>query len=276
MGENTKLEWIHHTFNPWWGCEKVSQACKHCYAETWAKRVGSKVWGADSERRFFTDKHWQQPIKWNHGAGITKQRHRVFCASMADVFEDRRDLDPWRQRLAELILATPNLDWLLLTKRHDKVSQLMPWQQWPKNVWLGMTVEDQASANLRIPFLADIPVTLRFLSCEPLLESLDLSLWLGDVVDWIVTGGESSAKARPSHPVWFRSLRDQCIENKVAFHFRSWGHWSPDTPENPGRKKQYQLTNLRGDSQSMWAVGVNKSGRLLDGLSWNQVPVPRL
>ncbi len=275
MAKDTKLEWVDHTFNPWWGCEKVSQACKHCYAETWARRVGSNVWGAETDRRFFTDKHWQQPVKWDRAAAESGRRQRVFCASMADIFEDRRDLDGWRLRLAELIDATPNLDWLLLTKRHDKIIELVPWKHWPENVWLGVTVENQQCAELRIPSLAEIPATVRFLSCEPLLGPLDLSAWLGTTVDWIVTGGESGAKARPSHPDWFRTLRDQCLEKNVAFHFRKWGHWSPYPPENAGRKKQYHFVDAAKRQGTMWAVGMHKSGRVLDGKTWDQTPFVR-
>ena len=115
MGKDSRIEWTHHTFNPWWGCVRVSAACDHCYAETWAKRLGEDVWGPHSDRRFFTDAHWKEPLKWNKGAAQTKTRRRVFCASMADVFENRKDLIPHQLRLLELIAQTPNLDWLLLT-----------------------------------------------------------------------------------------------------------------------------------------------------------------
>ncbi len=138
MAKNSRIEWTTHTFNPWWGCVKVSPACKHCYAESWAKRVGSNVWGIKAERRFFGDKHWAEPLKWDVLAAASGVRARVFCASMADVFEDRRDLDVHRARLWKLIEATPHLDWLLLTKRPEIISRLAPWaNQWPENVWLG-------------------------------------------------------------------------------------------------------------------------------------------
>lgn len=138
MGQATKIEWATHTFNPWWGCLKVSEACKNCYAEAWAKRVGQAVWGAHAPRRTFGEKHWRDPLSWNRRLNGTGRRERVFCASMADVFEDRRDLDEHRERLWTLIEATSNLDWLLLTKRPQVVSRLAPWgQDWPANVWLG-------------------------------------------------------------------------------------------------------------------------------------------
>jgi len=101
MGKNSRIEWTHHTFNPWWGCTKVSAACKHCYAEAWSKRVGQNIWGVKAMRRFFGENHWSEPIKWNVQAQDEGIRFRVFCASMADVFEDRRDLDVWRKKLWE-------------------------------------------------------------------------------------------------------------------------------------------------------------------------------
>ncbi len=272
MAKNTKLEWVHHTFNPWWGCIKISTACKNCYAETWARRVGKRVWGHGAGRRFFSEQHWSEPRKWNREAAQAGERRRVFCASMADVFELRTELDPWRERLAGLIRDTPHLDWLLLTKRHEYVNQLAPWREWPDNVWLGMTVENQHWANVRIPHLAEIPAIVRFLSCEPLLGPIDLTPWLGDTLHWIVAGGESGAKARPTDPRWFRSLRDQCLSAGAAFHFRKWGQWSPNAPDRPGRKRTHEFLHANGERQTMWAVGAHVSGRELDGEMWNQVP----
>ena len=130
MAKDSKIEWTHHTFNPWWGCAKVSPACKHCYAETWAKRVGKDLWGAKSPRRFFSDAHWREPFKWNAEAVTLGERRRVFCASMADVFEARAELDPWRDKLWTVIEATPALDWLLLTKRPHRIASYAPWSAW--------------------------------------------------------------------------------------------------------------------------------------------------
>ena len=155
MAKNSRIEWTTHTFNPWWGCVKLSPACKHCYAESWARRVGKSVWGTKAPRRFFGDKHWSEPLKWNNEAAHAGIRARVFCASMADVFEDRDELDVWRERLWRLIAETPALDWLLLTKRPDLVSKKTPWgKNWPSNIWLGTTVENQRWANKRLPVLS--------------------------------------------------------------------------------------------------------------------------
>lgn len=121
MAKNSSIEWTDHTFNPWWGCAGVSPGCDNCYAEAWAKRVGEDIWGARKPRRFFGEKHWCEPLKWNDEAQKQGHRRRVFCASMADVFELRSDLDPWRDRLWVLIDQTPWLDWLLLTKRPQDI-----------------------------------------------------------------------------------------------------------------------------------------------------------
>lgn len=121
MGKDTGITWTDSTFNPWWGCEKVSPGCTNCYAATFDKRVGGDHWGAKAGRRFFGDKHWREPEKWNRDAAKSGERHRVFCASMADVFEDRDDLVQPRIRLFHLISETPNLDWLLLTKRPENI-----------------------------------------------------------------------------------------------------------------------------------------------------------
>ena len=222
MAEHSKIEWTHHTFNPWWGCAKVSPACEHCYAETWAKRVGQDVWGKRSDRRFFSDRHWSEPLRWDRQAESQRKRARVFCASMADVFEDRRDLDGPRARLWDLIERTRNLDWLLLTKRPELVGCLAPWgNRWPRNVWLGTTAEDQRRANDRVPMLLGCPAAVRFLSCEPLLSQIDLTSWISEI-DWVIAGGESGAKARPMQPEWLRGVRDLCVGNGVAFHFKQW------------------------------------------------------
>jgi protein gp37 len=174
MGKNSQIEWTHHTFNPWWGCTKVSTACKHCYAEAWSKRVGQKIWGVKAKRRFFNENHWLDPLKWNSQAKDEGVRFRVFCASMADVFEDRRDLDAWRDKLWSLIARTPQLDWLLLTKRPEVVNRLVPWKyDWPHNVWLGTTVEDQETAEIRLRCIAELPAVIRFISAEPLLGPLE-------------------------------------------------------------------------------------------------------
>lgn len=273
MGQNSKIEWTHHTFNPWWGCIKVSPACKHCYAETWAKRVGQSLWGARSRRRYFGENHWREPIKWNRMAEGDGVRRRVFCASMADVFEGRRELDEWRDKLWSLIEQTPSLDWLLLTKRPENINQYSPWSEWPAHVWLGTTAETQKWADLRITELAKSNASVRFISSEPLLGPIDLTRWLkrGEL-DWVIAGGESGPKSRPTKPVWVRSIRDQCAENGVAFHFKQWGHWAPELPQIDRKVRELVVDAGDGTRESLYALGKRHAGRNLDGEHWDGLP----
>lgn len=270
MGKNSKIEWTDHTFNPWWGCVRVSPACEHCYAEAWSRRVGKDLWGARADRRFFGDKHWSEPLKWDAQASAAKVRRRVFCASMADVFEKRKDLDAPRKKLWALIESTPHLDWLLLTKRPQSVNAMTHWgNDWPKNVWIGTTVEDQRRANERLPHLALVPAKVRFISAEPLLGAVDLSEWLGSTLNWVIAGGESGPKARPSDPEWFRSLRDQCIKSKTPFHFKQWGDWCPHIATSATDRP---LRSSRAGDTVVYRAGKHLSGRLLDKRSWNGLP----
>ena len=171
------------------------------------------------------------------------------------------------EKLAALIVNTPSLDWLLLTKRPENIATLSPWSsQWPNNVWLGTTVETQSLAEERLPKLCAVPAGLRFISCEPLLGPLDLSSWLGSYIHWVIAGGESGPKARPSDPVWFRLIRDQCAEASVPFHFKQWGSW---TPESGGPTSSFEI----GESL-LFRLDKNTAGRLLDGRTWDELPSP--
>lgn len=222
MSQGSTIEWTDHTFNPWWGCTKVSAGCTFCYAETLATRYGHGVWGPRASRRLFGEKHWQEPIKWNRVAEQGQQPARVFCASMADVFEDNRTLDTERIRLWALIDETPWLQWQLLTKRPENVLTMVPWgTSWPDNVWIGTSIEDAAAADQRLSVLQNIPAAIRFLSCEPLIGPLD-DLDLTNI-DWLIAGGESGAKHRPLDAAWVRVLRDRCRDEGVPFFFKQWG-----------------------------------------------------
>lgn len=212
MGENSAISWTTHTFNPWWGCVKISPACTNCYAAAFDHRLGGEHWGPKSGRKFFGDKHWDGPRKWNASCQRRGVRERVFCASMADVFEDRPELIEHRARLYKLIDETPHLDWLLLTKRPENIADFYP-VKWnavtPHNVWLGTTVENQEYADERIPHLLDVPAVVHFLSCEPLLGPVNLLGWI-DALSWVIAGCESGHGARPTSVEWLRFLRDQC------------------------------------------------------------------
>lgn len=271
MVENSKIEWTHHTFNPWIGCSKVSPGCENCYAETLMDtRYGRVKWGPKGTRQMTSDANWKKPLAWDKAAKTSGERHRVFCASLADVFEDfkgpilnsageelrtdgegwfgtveeahasgespvgkvwhrRANLDHVRQRLFDLIDATPNLDWLLLTKRPENVLDmtLRCQEKWwfrsllacPSNVWIGTSIEDQKRADERIPHLLKIPAAVRFLSMEPLLGPVDLQPVIKDGkfennqginCDWVIVGGESGQGARPCRVEWVRRIVQQC------------------------------------------------------------------
>lgn len=278
MAKDSKIEWTHHTFNPWWGCRKVSPACLHCYAETWARRLALDLWGAKTPRRFFADEYWRQPLKWNREAERTKTRRRVFCASMADVFEGRPELDQWRERLWPLIESTPWLDWLLLTKRIHNVERMVPWSvKWPRNVWLGTTAENQRWTDRRLPTLLGLNAQVRFISVEPLLGPVSIATHLRSTgagqLHWLIAGGESGHGARPTHPQWVRSLRDECQGNNVAFHFKQWGHWTPTLPRGLATKHQITLNDIHSGASLLYGLGKHAAGRELDGRTWDQFPV---
>jgi protein gp37 len=245
MGENTKIEWATHTFNPWTGCTKVSPACDHCYAEGWAKRSGMVEWGPGKSRRRTSAANWKDPLKWNRQAAETGVRPRVFCASLADVF-DNEVPDQWRRDLWALIRSTPNLDWLIVTKRIGNATRMLPadWGEgWP-HVWLLITVCNQPEADRDIPKLLRTPAQVRGLSLEPLLGSVNIGRWLqhwtfplhisrdnvpnykDQILDWVIVGGESGPNARPMQGDWARALRDQCQAVGVPFLFKQWGEWA--------------------------------------------------
>jgi protein gp37 len=271
MARDSKIEWTHHTFNPWWGCVKVSPACAHCYAESFAHRLGASLWGRSAPRRFFGADYWRQPLRWDEHARLAGERRRVFCASMADLFEARSDLHRWREQLWPLIESTPNLDWLLLTKRPQNIHRMAPWRDsWPPNVWLGTTAENQKHADLRIPRLLELPARVRFISAEPLLGPLTLRQWAG--IDWVIAGGESGHGARPTDPAWVRSLRDESKDAGVAFHFKQWGHWAPSIPAGARARQQLRLGPVPDHALTLYGLGKAAAGRLLDGRTWDEFP----
>jgi protein gp37 len=271
MAKHSRIEWTHHTFNPWWGCVKVSPACRHCYAESWARRFGMELWGKTETRRPVSGDYWKQPLKWNTEAQRSGQRRRVFCASMADLFEARADLHQWREKLWPLIEATPFLDWLLLTKRPQNVQRLVPWKaDWPANVWLGTTAENQKYADIRIPVLLAARARVHFISAEPLLGQLSLTKWSG--IDWVIAGGESGRSARPTDPDWVRRLRDECKQCNIAFHFKQWGHWSPSVSQATSARQQLRSLFTTKYSAMLYAVGKTAAGRMLDGRTWDEFP----
>jgi protein gp37 len=251
MGKQTKIEWCDHTWNPWRGCTKVSAGCANCYAETLSHRNPKVLgeWGPHGTRVLASDAAWREPMKWNAAAKRDGVRRRVFCASLADVFESwdgqmddhrgrsswtleadtthRTTLDDARRWLFALIQDTPNLDWLLLTKRPENFREMIPFGQgWPWfNVWLGVSVEDQETANRRLPLLMETPAAVRFLSCEPLLGSIDFAKTGVSVhgLDWVIAGGESGPKARPMPLAALHGLANQCTYHAIPFFMKQFG-----------------------------------------------------
>lgn len=326
MGANSEISWTDHTFNPWEGCTKVSPGCAHCYAEARDMRfTGGKHWGKGAPRRRTSAANWKQPLKWDRDAAPDfKAEHpwfgprpRVFCASLADWLDDEVPVE-WLGDLIDLISRTPNLDWLLLTKRPQNwksrmeelvivadcagrfdVAQFV--RKWisgtaPENVWLGTTAEDQVRADERIPVLLSIPAKVRFLSCEPLLGAIDLSARIpGGItpaagyvpaIHWVICGGESGKDARPMHPNWARSLRDQCAAAGIAFHFKQWGEWMPLDQVIHRLGPDWSATGgamiERGVHVHDWPDGSKgakfgklTAGRLLDGVEHNAFPEVR-
>jgi len=373
MAANSKIQWTHHTFNPWRGCTKVSDGCKFCYADKLSERNPKSlgVWGANGTRVIAAEAYWRDPIKWNdwasrgichacggkgefkhkdvmvgcadcQGTGLTGEpyRARVFCASLADVFEGDETMpkDSWaevrraRLRLFDLIRRTPNLDWLLLTKRSENIQRLITqaaldsqpgdtcemlngWIKGgaPENVWIGTSVENQKTAGDRIEHLLKVPAAVRFLSMEPLLGPVNIKPYLQNnhtarcpgspaaawpCIDWVIVGGESGPGARPMHPDWARSLRDQCSAARVPFFFKQWGDhmpWDsqhstdsqcaslakkaklhsrmmPDGTFPAGSCNKEEMDKYMSQGVHMVSVGKKAAGRLLDGREWNELP----
>jgi protein gp37 len=261
MEETTKIQWTWrriplpddrlliipgYTFNPWIGCVKVAKECQFCYAEGLALRWGWKVWGpaANTPRRITSPANWKKPLKWNKEAEAQGHRRSVFCASLADVFEEHPDVAEARLQLWTLIEQTPWLNWLLLTKRPENILRIAPWGRgsWPDNVWTGTSAGTQEKAQENVSYLLDVPSIVRFVSCEPQLEYVSFAPWLPHL-QWIICGGESGAKARPFHLDWARALRDECQEFHVSFFFKQVGGFHH-----------------------------NSGGRDLDGRTWDELP----
>ena len=263
MAEDTKIEWCDDTANPWWGCTKVSPACKHCYAADWAARFGKDLWGDDSPREMHLE-GFEKTLRKSARRGAKEGRVRkVFIASMADFFEDRADLVDAQVFVWELLMELQGqITPLLLTKRPERARDLAASAGcWPAGAWLGVTVENQKQADLRIPVAMDVgPNVPVFLSCEPLQGLVDLSSYLKPGgVRWVIAGGESGPKARPSRPDWFRSIRDQCVGADVPFFFKQWGRWSHYYDDGTPRPCPAP-------------VGKKAAGAMLDGREWKEVP----
>lgn len=314
MADGTKIEWTDATWNPMVGCTKVSPGCDHCYAIRTAHRMqanpnpkvsgayaGTEVGGEWTGRINLLADRLDQPLRW-------RKPRRIFVNAQSDLFHDQVP-DEFIARVWAAMALAPQHTFQVLTKRHGRMRSLLAApdfhasvsrkvrghvtlrpldghgdeaQLWPlPNVHLGVSVEDQQRADLRIPALLDTPAAVRWLSCEPLLRSVDLGAWTkphepwcgtdpnppwcacgrdaDGYLDWVVVGGESGPGARPMHPDWARSLRDQCVAAGVPFHFKQWGEYRPP---------------IDGDEtgEPYARVGKSRAGRELDGRTWDEQP----
>lgn len=282
MGEVTAISWCDHTWNPWIGCTKVSPACDGCYAEQLMdKRHGRVEWGGPGKgigtRSRTSASTWNDPFRWQRKAEKTSTRPFVFCASLADIFDNQVPAE-WRAEAFDVMRRTPRLVYLLLTKRPQNIVGLCRQAGGlPPNAAIGTTVEDQKRFDINVPALRAakhlVDPAFAFLSCEPLLGPVAGPL---HDIDWIITGGETDQgahKARPSHPAWFRSLRDQATDAGAAFHHKQNGEWMPrgyafslgiiPEPYAPVNGRNI-IAPWGGNDVVMARVGKHQSGRLLD------------
>ncbi len=311
MGDKTGISWTDRTFNPWFGCQRISPACGGskgeggCYAEALVVgRMGYnldatvekkrlRVWGppTTSSRVRTSVANWRKPLAWNREAKKDGVRYRVFCASLADVFEAHPDLDAVRADLWPMVEACDSLDWQLLTKRPENILRMVPpaWlTAWPAHVWIGTTVESQKYAVQRIPHLLAVPARVRFLSCEPLLEQVNLdppmcptcggydevladddatpccaehgdemgfNVWLDACaneqqrgISWVIVGAESGPGARPFDLAWARSIVAQCKAAYVPVFVKQMG----DNPVENGVAIRSRFKAHHGADPSEW------------------------
>lgn len=216
---STKIEWTDKTWNPITGCTQISSGCMNCYAKTMAKRL--KAMGVSKYEDGFKlrlhENVLDEPIK-------LKRPHTIFVCSMSDIFHERVP-DSFIEKILITIKRTPHHRYQLLTKRAERMNSFFANREIPNNVWLGVTVEEIISKN-RIDFLRSLNASIKFLSCEPLLEDLGELNLTG--IDWIIVGGESGVNARPMHPDWALSIQKQADESEVSFFFKQWGTWGSD------------------------------------------------
>lgn len=279
MGK-TKIEWCDWTWNPWIGCTKVSPGCSNCYAEhLMDKRLGRVQWGDQGTRSRTSDAYWKGPLKWNAKLEGTGRRERVFCASLADVFErtavnhDSQVAD-WRFDLWDLIDKSPNLDWLLLTKRPENILDVVPWSwhnqrvadqsawrrgsikaKWPTNVWTGASIENQKVVE-RLPELCKVPGR-HFLSIEPLLGPINLGDLQG--IDWVIIGGESGPNVRPMKLAWVEDILAQCRAANIPMFLKQLGtSWA----------KANDAAHSKGGEPDEWPAHLRV--RMMPGEVWNE------
>ncbi|MEC4836084.1 phage Gp37/Gp68 family protein [Mycobacteroides chelonae] len=322
MGDKTGIEWTDATWSPVTGCTRVSDGCLNCYIErsTPIRVAGRKFDGEGIGASLAVQLHPNRldwPLRKRDGK-------KIFVCSQADLFHDDVP-DEYIARVFAVMALSPHHTFQVLTKRHGRMRSLLNshafwgrvgvagldrdvWlpqsgvsldQHYLPNVWLGVSAEDQKRADLRIPALLDTPAAVRFISAEPLLGPIDLSRFVEDdgekfdlpPLSWVIVGGESGPGARPMHPDWARSLRDQCVAAGVPFLFKQWGEWAPnqhpplracvcdwydgreaDICRNDPCRKLSKPPYVDDPRAQMQRVGKKRAGRELDGRTWDQYP----
>lgn len=350
MGDQSAIEWTDATWNPLIGCRRVSEGCRHCYAEGMAARIANAAQARlrDGGRLTPTQEAYRRVVRWEQGGKDAadandkalpqwngrvvlipdaldqplrwKKPRRIFVNSMSDLFHESVP-DAWIDRVFAVMALSPHHTFQVLTKRPERMQKCLtdtslarcdgrgeavhsfdptfPLESisWPlPNVWLGVSVEDQATANARIPHLLQTPAAVRWISAEPLLGKVDLTSiqfvgrsglneeWNalydyeldgdgpGPTLDWVVVGGESGPGARPMHPNWVRSIRDQCVGAGVAFNFKQWGVWAPNCLCEGKPCCRTTPRPQPGPPGVMFACGKHRAGRLLDERWWDEYP----
>jgi len=274
MGLNSNIEWTDHTWNPWYGCHKVSEGCRNCYMYMEQAHYGRDPSVVKRSKTTFND-----PLRWAKMARRRGERYKVFVCSWSDFFIE--EADEWRNEAWQIIRQTPELIYMILTKRPERIRQCLPEEGWfPRNVWWGVSIELEKYL-LRWDILDDTFTFSRpnifFLSIEPLLNFLSLESIIhyknmGDDLypcwthppDWVIVGGESGPKSRPCHPDWVRSIRDQCMAANVPFFFKQWGEYLPLEP-TPILRSLIDVDYVK--------VGRKQAGAVLDGREWREFPM---
>lgn len=225
--KNSRIEWTDHTWNPWYGCKKVSAGCKYCYMYRDMARTpfDPHIVTRAKPATFNKPLHWKEPA-------------RVFTCSWSDFWIE--EADHWREEALQIMADSPHLTFQILTKRPERILDWLDEACWPvsgcpiginglpSNIWMGISAENQEQYIRRIAYLMEIPCHIRFISMEPLLGPIYFSFKGREKkIDWIIAGGESGLNARPMHPHWARIIRDQCLDNNIPFFFKQWGEWMP-------------------------------------------------
>lgn len=260
MGENTKIQWAHHTFNAWVGCEKVSEACKFCYAELYATRYSIATWGKQGTRHRTAANNWSKLLRWNRAAEKARERHRVFCFSLSDIMEDSPLIpQSWREEFYALVRQCNWLDFLFLTKRPENYERFLPadWGDGYDNVWLGCSVENQKRYDERVVHMAAIPARVKFFSMEPLLGEVVMD-WMPD---WIIIGGESGYKkdARKINLTYVNNIFNQADGQEVPVFFKQLGTQASDI---------FELQDAKGGNFDEYPAGLEWCKRRELPMSW--------